>query len=80
MYRSQMFISWVFIGCGLCLQPVQRCGLLGPVVMYSTRKTWDVGHTPCLQELWNEDLSLDGKQCHMSGLQNRCSNIFLRIV
>ncbi|XP_042630791.1 kinesin-like protein KIFC3 isoform X3 [Cyprinus carpio] len=27
--------------------------------MYSTRKTWDVGHTPCLQELWNEDLSLD---------------------
>ncbi|XP_026086872.1 kinesin-like protein KIFC3 isoform X2 [Carassius auratus] len=40
-------------------QPVQRCGLLGPVVMYSTRKTWDVSHTPCLQELWNEDLSLD---------------------
>ncbi|XP_051726335.1 kinesin-like protein KIFC3 isoform X3 [Ctenopharyngodon idella] len=27
--------------------------------MYSTRKTWDVGHTPCLQELWNKDLSLD---------------------
>ncbi|XP_059420599.1 kinesin-like protein KIFC3 isoform X3 [Carassius carassius] len=27
--------------------------------MYSTRKTWDVSHTPCLQELWNEDLSLD---------------------
>ncbi|XP_052008050.1 kinesin-like protein KIFC3 isoform X3 [Xyrauchen texanus] len=40
-------------------QPVQRCGLHGPVVMYSTRKTWDVGHTPCLQELWNKDLSLD---------------------
>ncbi|KAK7160830.1 hypothetical protein R3I93_008485 [Phoxinus phoxinus] len=27
--------------------------------MYSTRKTWDVSHTPCLQELWNKDLSLD---------------------
>ncbi|XP_077104535.1 kinesin-like protein KIFC3 isoform X5 [Siphateles boraxobius] len=40
-------------------QPVQRSGLLGPAVMYSTRKTWDVGHTPCLQELWNTDLSLD---------------------
>ncbi|XP_050990777.1 kinesin-like protein KIFC3 isoform X3 [Labeo rohita] len=39
--------------------PVQRCGLLGPAVMYGTRKTWDVGHTPCLQELWNKDLSLD---------------------
>ncbi|KAI2653886.1 Kinesin-like protein KIFC3 [Labeo rohita] len=51
--------------------PVQRCGLLGPAVMYGTRKTWDVGHTPCLQELWNKDLSLDGKHCHMSGLQNR---------
>ncbi|XP_051579795.1 kinesin-like protein KIFC3 isoform X2 [Myxocyprinus asiaticus] len=40
-------------------QPVQRCDLLGPAVMYSTRKTWDVCHTPCLQELWNKDLSLD---------------------
>ncbi|XP_056622440.1 kinesin-like protein KIFC3 isoform X2 [Triplophysa dalaica] len=42
-------------------QPVQRCGagLLGPAVMYSTRKTWDVSHTPCLQELWNTDLPLD---------------------
>ncbi|XP_058607984.1 kinesin-like protein KIFC3 isoform X1 [Onychostoma macrolepis] len=27
--------------------------------MYGTRKTWDVGHTPCLQEIWNKDLSLD---------------------
>ncbi|XP_016431195.1 kinesin-like protein KIFC3 isoform X2 [Sinocyclocheilus rhinocerous] len=41
------------------LMPVQRCGLLSPAVMYGTRKTWDVGHTPCLQELWNKDLSLD---------------------
>ncbi|XP_016117433.1 kinesin-like protein KIFC3 isoform X4 [Sinocyclocheilus grahami] len=44
---------------GATLEPVQRCGLLGPAVMYGTRKTWDVGHTPCLQELWNKDLSLD---------------------
>ncbi|XP_026769428.1 kinesin-like protein KIFC3 isoform X4 [Pangasianodon hypophthalmus] len=27
--------------------------------MFGTRKTWDLGHTPCLQELWNKDLSLD---------------------
>ncbi|XP_076846703.1 kinesin-like protein KIFC3 isoform X2 [Brachyhypopomus gauderio] len=27
--------------------------------MFSTRKTWDLGHTPCLQELWNKDISLD---------------------
>jgi len=72
-----MFITWVFIGFCLALQPVQRSGLLGPAVMYSTRKTWDVGHTPCLQELWNKDLSLDGKHCHMGGLTNRFGNIFL---
>ncbi|XP_035381278.1 kinesin-like protein KIFC3 isoform X2 [Electrophorus electricus] len=27
--------------------------------MFSTRKTWDLGHTPCLQELWSKDVSLD---------------------
>ncbi|XP_051787461.1 kinesin-like protein KIFC3 isoform X3 [Erpetoichthys calabaricus] len=27
-------------------------------VMLSTRKTWDVGHTPCLQEIW-KNMSLD---------------------
>ncbi|KAM4593788.1 kinesin-like protein KIFC3 isoform 6-T8 [Odontesthes bonariensis] len=27
--------------------------------MFSTRKTWDIGHAPCLQELWKKDLSLD---------------------
>ncbi|KAF4091726.1 hypothetical protein AMELA_G00040360 [Ameiurus melas] len=36
-----------------------RYALLGPAVMFGTRKTWDLGHTPCLQELWNKDLSLD---------------------
>ncbi|XP_022521730.2 kinesin-like protein KIFC3 isoform X2 [Astyanax mexicanus] len=41
------------------VQPVQQCGLLGPAVMFGTRKTWDLSHTPCLQELWNKDLSLD---------------------
>ncbi|XP_037395773.1 kinesin-like protein KIFC3 isoform X2 [Pygocentrus nattereri] len=41
------------------VQPVQRCGLLGPAVMFGTRKTWDLGHTPCLPQLWNQDLSLD---------------------
>ncbi|KAJ8417884.1 hypothetical protein AAFF_G00227270 [Aldrovandia affinis] len=32
--------------------------LLNPV-MFSTRKTWDLGHAPCLQELWKKDVSLD---------------------
>ncbi|KAM7015353.1 kinesin-like protein KIFC3 isoform 10-T13 [Tautogolabrus adspersus] len=27
--------------------------------MFSTRKTWDLGHAPCLQELWKKDISLD---------------------
>lgn len=41
-------------------QPVQRSSaLLSPAVMFSTRKTWDLGHAPCLQELWKKDISLD---------------------
>ncbi|XP_067348052.1 kinesin-like protein KIFC3 isoform X4 [Channa argus] len=27
--------------------------------MFSTRKTWDLGHGSCLQEFWKKDLSLD---------------------
>ncbi|XP_062861099.1 kinesin-like protein KIFC3 [Trichomycterus rosablanca] len=38
---------------------VHRYALHGPAVMFGTRKTWDLGHTPCLQELWNTDISLD---------------------
>ncbi|KAM7015345.1 kinesin-like protein KIFC3 isoform 4-T4 [Tautogolabrus adspersus] len=42
------------------VQPVQRSSaLLSPAVMFSTRKTWDLGHAPCLQELWKKDISLD---------------------
>ncbi|XP_070816475.1 kinesin-like protein KIFC3 isoform X5 [Chaetodon trifascialis] len=41
-------------------RPVQRSSaLLSPAVMFSTRKTWDLSHTPCLQELWKKDISLD---------------------
>lgn len=41
-------------------EPVQRSSaLLSPAVMFSTRKTWDLSHTPCLQELWKKDISLD---------------------
>ncbi|XP_015224145.2 kinesin-like protein KIFC3 isoform X2 [Lepisosteus oculatus] len=32
---------------------------LSPTVMFSTRKTWDLGHAHTLQELWKKDLSLD---------------------
>ncbi|XP_044059991.1 kinesin-like protein KIFC3 isoform X2 [Siniperca chuatsi] len=42
------------------VQPVQRSSaLLSPAVMFSTRKTWDLSHAPCLQELWKKDISLD---------------------
>ncbi|KAM4744841.1 kinesin-like protein KIFC3 isoform 2-T2 [Anableps anableps] len=42
------------------VQPVQRSSaLLSPAVMFGTRKTWDIGHAPCLQELWKKDISLD---------------------
>ncbi|XP_018613495.1 kinesin-like protein KIFC3 isoform X2 [Scleropages formosus] len=27
--------------------------------MFGSRKTWDISHTPCLQELWRKDISLD---------------------
>lgn len=41
-------------------EPVQRSSaLLSPAVMFSTRKTWDLSHAPCLQELWKKDISLD---------------------
>ncbi|XP_053356181.1 kinesin-like protein KIFC3 isoform X2 [Clarias gariepinus] len=42
-----------------CNKRAQRYALFGPADMFGTRKTWDLGHTPCLQELWNNDLSLD---------------------
>ncbi|KAG9352536.1 hypothetical protein JZ751_020950 [Albula glossodonta] len=51
--------------CGLTCsvwftQPAQRpSALLNPAVMFSTRKTWDLGHAPCLQDLWKKDVSLD---------------------
>ncbi|XP_030270396.1 kinesin-like protein KIFC3 isoform X5 [Sparus aurata] len=46
--------------CGRGRQPVQRSSaLLSPAVMFSTRKTWDLSHAPCLQEFWKKDLSLD---------------------
>ncbi|KAM4603017.1 kinesin-like protein KIFC3 isoform 2-T2 [Polymixia lowei] len=45
---------------GKRVQPVQRpSALLCPAVMFGTRKTWDLGHAPCLQELWKTDISLD---------------------
>ncbi|XP_036399325.1 kinesin-like protein KIFC3 isoform X2 [Megalops cyprinoides] len=40
-------------------EPVQRPSSLLSPVMLSTRRTWDLGHTPCLQELWKKDVSLD---------------------
>ncbi|XP_029353340.1 kinesin-like protein KIFC3 [Echeneis naucrates] len=41
------------------VQPVQQSSSVLSPVMYSTRKTWDLGHAPCLQELWKKDISLD---------------------
>lgn len=36
----------------------RSCALLSPAAMFSARKTWDLGHAPCL-ELWKKDISLD---------------------
>ncbi|RXM33593.1 Kinesin-like protein KIFC3 [Acipenser ruthenus] len=41
-------------------QPAQRQHtVFKPGVMLGTRKTWDLGHSPSLQELWKKDSSLD---------------------
>ncbi|MGH0140094.1 UNVERIFIED_CONTAM: hypothetical protein FKN15_020093 [Acipenser sinensis] len=41
-------------------QPAQRQHtVFKPGVMLRTRKTWDLGHSPSLQELWKKDCSLD---------------------
>ncbi|KAM9832310.1 kinesin-like protein KIFC3 [Neosynchiropus ocellatus] len=41
-------------------EPVQRSSaLLSPTVMFGTRKTWDLNHAPCMQELWKKEVSLD---------------------
>ncbi|KAL4630315.1 kinesin-like protein KIFC3 isoform X3 [Arapaima gigas] len=41
-------------------QPAQRRGaLLSRAVMLSTRKSWDLGHSPCVPEFWRKDVSLD---------------------
>ncbi|XP_028299026.1 kinesin-like protein KIFC3 isoform X3 [Gouania willdenowi] len=46
--------------CRKDVQLVRRSStLLSLADMFSTRKTWDIGHAPCLQELWKEDVSLD---------------------
>jgi hypothetical protein len=36
--------------------------------MFGTRKTWDLGDAPCLQELWKKDLSLDGESLSLLSL------------
>uniref|UniRef100_A0A8C7UN12 Kinesin-like protein KIFC3 n=1 Tax=Oncorhynchus mykiss TaxID=8022 RepID=A0A8C7UN12_ONCMY len=62
------------------LQPVQRpSALLSPVVMFGTRKTWDLGHAPCLQELWKKDISLDASSVDflMSDGEEDCSFLSL---
>ncbi|XP_070985400.1 kinesin-like protein KIFC3 isoform X6 [Oncorhynchus clarkii lewisi] len=62
------------------LQPVQRpSALLSPVVMFGTRKTWDLGHAPCLQELWKKDVSLDASSVDflMSDGEEDCSFLSL---
>ncbi|KAM8888631.1 kinesin-like protein KIFC3 isoform 3-T3 [Synchiropus picturatus] len=46
--------------CQMSVQPVQRSSaLLSPTVMFGTRKTWDLNHAPCMQELWKKEVSLD---------------------
>lgn len=47
--------------------------------MYGTRKTWDVGHTPCLQELWNKDISLDASSLDILMSDGEEENSFLSL-
>ncbi|XP_066541629.1 kinesin-like protein KIFC3 isoform X2 [Hoplias malabaricus] len=47
--------------------------------MFSTRKTWDLGHTPCLQELWNKDLSLDASSVDFLMSDGEEENSFLTL-
>uniref|UniRef100_A0A8C7UPU1 Kinesin-like protein KIFC3 n=1 Tax=Oncorhynchus mykiss TaxID=8022 RepID=A0A8C7UPU1_ONCMY len=65
---------------GIAQRPVQRpSALLSPVVMFGTRKTWDLGHAPCLQELWKKDISLDASSVDflMSDGEEDCSFLSL---
>ncbi|XP_060923547.1 kinesin-like protein KIFC3 isoform X1 [Limanda limanda] len=62
------------------VQPVQRSSaLLGPSVMFGTRKTWDLGHAPCLQELWKKDLSLDASSLDFLMSDGEDDNSFLSL-
>ncbi|XP_055755096.1 kinesin-like protein KIFC3 isoform X3 [Salvelinus fontinalis] len=47
--------------------------------MFRTRKTWDLGHAPCLQELWKKDVSLDASSVDflMSDGEEDCSFLSL---
>ncbi|XP_038824932.1 kinesin-like protein KIFC3 isoform X3 [Salvelinus namaycush] len=47
--------------------------------MFGTRKTWDLGHAPCLQELWKKDVSLDASSVDflMSDGEEDCSFLSL---
>ncbi|KAK6294802.1 hypothetical protein J4Q44_G00356320 [Coregonus suidteri] len=68
------------IPSGVAHRPVQRpSALLSPAVMFGTRKTWDLGHAPCLQELWKKDVSLDASSVDflMSDGEEDCSFLSL---
>ncbi|XP_062247758.1 kinesin-like protein KIFC3 isoform X5 [Platichthys flesus] len=75
-------------GGGMCnvpvnrtqVQPVQRSSaLLCPSVMFGTRKTWDLGHAPCLQELWKKDISLDASSLDFLMSDGEDDNSFLSL-
>ncbi|KAM9861049.1 kinesin-like protein KIFC3 isoform 2-T2 [Aulostomus maculatus] len=47
--------------------------------MFGSRRTWDLGHAPCLQEIWKNDLSLDATSVDflMSDGDDDCSFLSL---
>ncbi|XP_047199222.1 kinesin-like protein KIFC3 isoform X5 [Hippoglossus stenolepis] len=62
------------------VQPVQRSSaLLCPSVMFGTRKTWDLSHAPCLQELWKKDISLDASSLDFLMSDGEDDNSFLSL-
>ncbi|KAJ8247363.1 hypothetical protein GJAV_G00245540 [Gymnothorax javanicus] len=64
----------------LAREPARPPGTLLPqAVMFSARRTWDLGHTPCLQELWKKDLSLDASSVDLLISDSEEENSFLSL-
>ncbi|KAJ8272087.1 hypothetical protein COCON_G00109460 [Conger conger] len=61
-------------------KPARRpSALLSPAVMLGTRRTWDLSHAHCLQELWKKDVSLDASSVDFLMSEGEEENSFLSL-